>query len=114
MTDAHEGPADARAENRAPYVTAMLVLTLLFLTPGIGLWVLELRSAGHHGAGTACARLGAAIVGAPAAGALLGGVLAVVRRRHGGPAAATGAFLGAIGLCAYGVRIFSETFQLLP
>ncbi|MGK5730766.1 hypothetical protein [Streptomyces sp. URMC 124] len=114
MTDAHEGPAEAGAEDRAPYVVAMLVLTLLFLTPAIGLWVLELQSVRHPGTGAGSARFGAVIVGAPAAGALLGGAAAVARRRRGGPAAATGAFLGAIGLCAYGVRVFSETFQLLP
>ncbi|MBO0652860.1 hypothetical protein J1792_08685 [Streptomyces triculaminicus] len=109
--------------SRAPYIVAMLVLTLIFMSPAIWVWTLQLQVvqnpsgsdwAGNHEANVHFAQLTGLIAGVPAAGGFLGALLAAARRHHAGAGAATGAFLATIGLIAFGVYDFLAHFTLAP
>ncbi|MFI9204923.1 hypothetical protein [Streptomyces sp. NPDC053048] len=108
-------------ESRRPYIVAMLVLAALFLAPCVWVWTLQLHVVqnpsgsdwrGNHEANVHFAQLTGIIAGAPSAGAMVGALVAAARRRHPGAGAATGAFLGAAALLAYGVYAFLVAFEL--
>lgn len=126
MTTADAGQKrdqDGTAGGRAPYIVAMLVLTLIFLTPAIWLWTLQLQTVqnpsgsdwlGNHDANVRFAQLTGLIAGVPVAGGFAGALVAAARNRHAGAGAATGAFLAAVGLIAFGVYDFLAHFTLAP
>lgn len=93
---------------------ARWVWTGVLLAPLVVLWCLGASDAAHHKSPTdwqgnhetklAYQNAFLLIVGAPAAGALLGGGYGALRRSPGpGAAVAGGALLGTLGLWAYGV-----------
>ncbi|MBZ6473753.1 hypothetical protein [Streptomyces griseocarneus] len=109
--------------SRMPYIVGMLVLTLIFLSPAIWVWTLQLEDVqnpsgsdwmANHDANVRFAQLTGWIAGVPAAGAIVGSIVAAACRRHPGAGAATGAFLAAVGLLAFGLYDFAVHFTLEP
>ncbi|MFF4403726.1 hypothetical protein [Streptomyces sp. NPDC001404] len=99
-------------DGRGVLVLSILVLAALFLAPSLWVWSQALDLVRHpssfdwksnHDNHVRFAAVSAIVFGVPLTGAFLGSSVAGARGKHGGVGAATGAFLGALGLLLCGV-----------
>lgn len=99
-------------DGRGALVLCILVLAALFLAPSVWVWSQALDMVRHpssfdwksnHDNHVRFAAVSAIVLGTPLTGAFLGSTVAGARGKHGGVGAATGVFLGALGLLLCGV-----------
>ncbi|MEU7165991.1 hypothetical protein AB0A70_15295 [Streptomyces morookaense] len=107
-------------DGRGVLVLSILVLAAFFLAPSVWVWSQALDTVRHpssfdwksnHDNHVQFAVVSAIVFGTPLTGAFLGGIVASARGKHGGVGAATGAFLGALGLLLCGVVGFVWMFS---